>query len=196
MSVFGDNRPDLEEAYDSAEGEADAIEDLNGGLEEMAEAAHEPLLGADEEDIIMRNYLLAHCHDQNIKLDYKDDALITKILKLKDEHLYATYNYVLHQVKSGQNRGLTDLIVDNIANGIYYIDNDKKTHERIQKDDKLRQLVHNRIGSFHYIPEWLQIVGYLGSYLVNALRSARAQYSARKSGTLPITPSQNASSRI
>jgi hypothetical protein len=195
MSVFGD-RPAFAEAYDSADEEGDNVEEMANNIEELAEAAQEPLVGEDDEDIIMRNYLLKHCHDTNIRLDFKDDATIVQILKLKGDKLAATFNYVLHQVKENETRGLTDLIVDNIANQLYNIDHDKEAHEKIMKDTKLRSLVHSKLGNFEYIPEWLQLGGYIASYVMKALRNRRAKQAAGKSGTLPNATQPNSGARF
>lgn len=187
MSVFAENK----NHEDSIE-EAEEAEELFAEVAEAADAANDPLNGDGDEETIMRNFLLRNAANQNIKFDYRDDKTIMGILKLKGEKLTATFNYVRAQVKEADAHGLTNAIVDNLANLIYRIDNDSKTRDRILHDDKLRTLVHRKIGAFDFIPDWAQLAVVIGSYLSNAFQNRRIRQNPSTHTVLPV-PADSAS---
>ncbi len=174
---------DQPEVYDSAgEEEVDA---LAAEVEEAADAARQDLWGDGDRETIMRNYLLRHVKNKNLKFDYRDDKSIMEILKLKGSKLEAQFNYVKSQVRENEDHGLTNIIVDNLANLVYKISEDTKTRERVQTDEKLRALVNKKIGSFDYIPDWFQLGLCLGNHIFNALTTRRDKIARAKAGVLP-----------
>lgn len=180
MAANSHQAPDV---YDSIE-EGDA-EDLGDEIEEAADAAREDNWGEGDRETIMRNFLLRHVKNKDIKFDYRNDKAIMEILKLKGSKLEAQFNYVRSQVREHEDHGLTNIIVDNLANFVYKISDDTKTREKIQKDDKLRALINKKIGALDYIPDWFQLGLCLGNHIFNALSFRRAKEAQAKSGTLP-----------
>lgn len=172
------------DVYDSTE-ENGVDDDLMAEVEEAADAARHEIWGEDDRETVMRNYLLHHVKNKNIKFDYRNDKEIMRILKLKGVNLEAQYNYVKSQVREDEDHGLTNIIVDNIANMIYKVSEDTKTRERIQQDEKLRALINKKIGAFDLIPDWFKIGAYIGSYLMTALGNRRAREAQAKNHPLP-----------